>query len=943
MTSRNVFITAGICSLGILACFLAGCASEPVIVDEAPPPQQQQAPVIEDDVWTLLARGETDKARTFFMGTVDVNATDSLGRTALHYAAESEDSVLATFFIAMGASPDKADNNQRTPLAISTEKLDAATAKVLVSAGADIHQKMNGGSSPALAAIREGGNFLSALLNPASVSATDSAGKTILHLAADAGNARAADMIIKAGNTLSVKDNYGKTALDLALERTDSKNHAETAECLILAGAVSNNPLFGYLAPAVKSSNYNIRSADGMTPLHYIAREGYLGYMTFALERDAGVNIKNAAGATPLHEAARSGNLKMMETLLNYGAAIDAQDAKGNSVLHIAVPPETHLDAVKLFLSRGANPNVRDEHGDSPLHVAIVLNRNEELIRTLLSNGADVTIRDIDGKTPLYLSIEKKRINYIPLLLSYKSDIFAVDNNGLTPYEKALKENPSIAYSLINKETVFQNDSDGNTILHITARDGGDALIINSILDHDASINARNKAGDTSLTIAVRQDKEAAGVLLLNRGADIFAANANGESPLFLTFPSPERRTSQIKQWMLTPQTLSARDGLGNTALHYAAQWRFDSWIPPLIQMGAQTESANATGETPLFSAVKQDSPSTIKVLIDNGASLQARDTLGNSVLHAAVRWNAIHSAETVLDMGLDINCHALNGKTPLHDSIRWQMLDIESMLIRRGANIEIRDSDGNTAFMEAVFAGSLSIMEQLAGMGADINTRNYKGDTALHVSAAFNRVDLSSQLLAWGVSIHARNAQDRTPFQNALKNSPNLIRTFLGRDRLNSSDDFGSSPLHIAVQEWAQLPIIKTILDMGARQSTVDAEGRTPLRLAVDLNLLETAKLLVESGSDVFIAARDGKTAAEIALGKGDNAVKALFSGIAINSRDTSGNTILHYAAKQGNASLVSLLLSMGANKAVKNIAAESPAEIALRWRNTEAAALLN
>ena len=943
MISRN-FLTAGICSLVIITGILAGCASKPETVNQTPPrQQQQQAPVVEDDVWTMLARGETEKARALFMGKVDVNSTDSSGRTPLHYAAENEDPVLAAFFIVLGAKIDAVDSENKTPLVISAEKLDSATAGILAEKNANIHHPMDGNISPALVAINENGSFLSALLNPATISSTDSMGRTILHLAVIAGHAEAAQTILKAGADYSLEDANRKTALDMALERTDSKNHAEIAEYLILAGAVSNNPLYGYLAPAVKSSNYNIRSADGMTPLHYIAREGYLGYMTFALERGALANIKNAAGATPLHEAARSGNLRMMETLIYYGADINAQDAKGNSVLHIAVPPETHLDAVRLFLIRGANPNVRDEHGDSPLHVAIILNRSEELIRTLLANNADVTIRDIDGKTPLYLAIEKSRINSIPLLLSYKSDIFAVDNNGITPFEKALKENPSMAYSLINRETVFQNDSEGNTILHITARDGGDPLIMNSILDHNASINARNKAGDTSLTIAVRQDKEAAGVLLLNRGADIFAANAKGESPLYLTFPSPERRTSQIKQWMLTSQTLSARDGLGNTALHYAAQWRFDSWIPPIIQMGAETESANATGETPLFSAVKQDSPSTIKVLIDNGASLQARDTLGNSALHAAVRWNAIHSAEMLLDMGLDINSHALNGKTPLHDSIRWQMLDMERMLLRRGANIEIRDADGNTAFMEAVFAGNLSIMEQLAGMGADINTRNFKGDTALHVSAAFNRVDLSSQLLAWGVSIHARNAQDRTPFQNALRTSPSLIRTFLGRDRLNSSDDFGSSPLHIAVQERASLSIIKTILDMGARQTTVDAEGRTPLKLAVDLNLLETAKLLVDSGSDVFIAARDGKTAAEIALGKGESAVRALFSGNAINARDTSGNTILHYAAKQGNASLVSLLLSMGANKAVKNIAAESPAEIALRWRNTEAAALLN
>jgi len=80
-----------------------------------------------------------------------------------------------------------------------------------------------------------------------------------------------------------------------------------------------------------------------------------------------------------------------------------------------------------------------------------------------------------------------------------------------------------------------------------------------------------------------------------------------------------------------------------------------------------------------------------------------------------------------------------------------------------------------------------------------------------------------------------------------------------------------------------------------------------------------------------------------EAALSKGADAVKALFSGTAINSKDSSGNTVLHYAAKQGDASLVSLLISMGANKAVRNIASESPADIALRWRNNEAALLLN
>jgi len=928
--------------LAIIAGILTGCKSQGESVE--PPPQLPQSQAAaEDDIWSLLARGETEKARAFFMGKANVNDTDSQGRTPLHYAAENRDSFLAAFLIAMGAKPEVLDNSQRTPLSISAEKLDAATAGILVGKGADIHQSMSGGNSPARIAVREGGEFLTAILTPASLASVDSTGKTILHLAAEAGNASVVNTILKAGANYSAKDKNGKNALDYALERADSKNHAETAVQLILAGAVSNNPLYTYFAPAARSSNYNIRSADGMTPLHYIARIGYMGYLAFLLERGANVNLKNASGASPLHEAARSGNIRVMQTLIDNGAEINAQDAKGNSVLHVAVPADSHMQAINLFLSSGANINLQDEHGDSPLHIAILLNRSEDIIRNLLARGADVTIRDTDGKTPLYLAIERGRGNYIPFLLDYGSDIFAVDNKGITPFERAFSEDPSIVLSLINEKTTFQNDSEGNTILHLTTRFVGNAYIISRILDHGASIDARNKAGDTSLTIAVRQNEEDAGILLLSRGADIFAANARGESPLYLTFPSPERRNSTLRQWMLTSQTLSTHDGLGNTALHYIAQWRFDAWVPVLAKMGANIEAANATGETPLFAAVKQDSPSTIKALLDNGGSLYARDTLGNSLLHAAVRWHAIHGAETLLDKGLDINCHALNGKTPLHDSIRWWMPDMELLLLRRGADIEVRDAEGNTPFMEAILAGNAPSMEQLYRRGADIKTRNFKGDTALHITASMDRTDLSAQLLTWGVSMHARNAQDRTPFQNAIAGSSRLIRTFLTRDRLNSSDDFGSTPLHIAVQEKASTSIISTILELGARQSMVDSEGRTALRLALDLDQLETAKLLANSGSDVFTAARDGKTPVEAALAKGADAVRALFSGAAINAKDPSGNTALHYAAKQGDASLVSLLISLGANKAVKNIAAESPADIALRWRNNEALALLN
>jgi ankyrin repeat protein len=934
MMKKNPFFVLLLCAAGISLAFLAGCKTEPPVEEAAPGPE-----AVEDDVWSLLARGELERARNFFLGQVKVNDTDSLGRTPLHLAAEMKDAALAGFFISLGAEVDALDHKGRTPLDISTVYGDGATAAVLAGAGADIHHPMPEDMSPAKRAVTQGGEFLQALLIPRALESADTSGKTILHLAAAAGRAASMDSILEKEKNLARKDNEGKTALDLALEHTNSRDHGETAERLILAGAYSENPLFAYFAPAVRSSNYNIRGVDGTAALHYTAREGYLGYTSFILEKKGDINIKNASGATPLHEAVRTGQIQTMELLLDRGADPNTQDAKGNSILHIAAPPASHREALELLLSYGANPNVRDEHGESPLHIAIILNRSSDIIEALLAGGADPSIRNIDGKTPLYLAVENERIHYILPLLNHKSDIFAADNGGLTPYEMAIRVKRGVLSSLITPETVLQNDSEGNTLLHITIKNRGSAEILGLILDNKALVNARNKEGNTGLHLAVRMNEGEAGSLLLSRGADIFAPNAKGESPLFLTFPP----RGNPRTWMLTPLTLSARDGLGNTALHYAAQWQFDASIALMVKLGAATEAANATGETPLFVAVKHDAPSTIRALVQAGALPTGRDSLGNSVLHMAVQWNAKRAAETLLDMGLDINAHALNGKAPLHDAVRLKTEEIEGLLIKRGANLEVRDNDGNTPFMEAVTAGLPAAMERLVELGSDPTTRNLKGDTPLHLAVALGRSDLAALLLGWGVSIHAKNSRGKTPFENALVSSPGMARTLLTKDRLNAADDRGSSPLHIAVSAGAPAVILKTILGLGVRSSVIDAEGRTPLRIAVDKEDWEAVKLLADSGADVFLAAADGITPAELAIRKGSNAVRALFSGKAINSRDSSGNTILHYAAQRGDTGLISLLIELGADKNFKNIASESPADIALRWRHPEAARLLN
>jgi ankyrin repeat protein len=858
---------------------------------------------------------------------VDVNSTDEQGRTPLIIAAELQDPDLTAFFITLGAVVDVQDRQGRTPLGITADNLDGATARILAAAGADIHRS-TAGESPAERALLHPA-YLQAILTEGTVLAEDERGRTLLHLAADAGAFGVIESILEAGASINRQDQEGRTAVDLALAHPQSRDHIEGAERLILAGAYSEDLLFAAFAPAVRSANYNTRNAEGFTPLHIAARKGYGGLINFLIEKKADVNRKGPAGETALHEAARAGQLDAMTALIAAGADVNVPDIRENSALHLAASQARFLEGVFLLLSNGADPNAKDEDGNSALHRVIIFNGHQEALLALLENGADVSLHNNEGKTPLHLAVQEGRLSHIPLLLRYHANILAADNAGLTPFEAALRGDRRVFSTLITAETVLQRDREDNTPLHVAVGLRGDREAVDLILSQGVPVNAQNKAGDTGLHLAIGQNQQTLGELLLTRGADLFAANFRGESPLYLVFHSP----GGIREWVLTPPFLYARDKQGNSILHYGAQWGLDTAIPLIIQKGIAPETPNAAGEAPLFDAVKIDSPSTIRAFLGAGAAISVRDSLGNTPLHAAVRGNARRAAETLINAGADLNAQALNGKAPLHDTARLGLSGMTELLIRRRADLERRDVEGNTPLMEAILAGQYGASAVLIEAGADPVPRNIRGDTPLHIAVAEERNDLLAILLGRGVSIHAKNAAGRTPYQTALDASPRMVLTLLTPDRVLMTDDEGRSPLHIALQSGASLSVIQAIIALGCRISAVDAGGRTPLRLALDFNALDKAEILTRAGSDVFSMAHDGKTPAGIALSQGTDALWALFCyEKAIRARDAGGNTILHHAVRSGRADMVNFLVALGADKNSRNLNGESPADIARR-----------
>ncbi len=892
----------------------------------------------EESFWSLLEKGDTEGAKNLFLGKENIDTVDKDGRTPLHAACDMEDSGLALFLVSLGADTGKKDRSGRYPLDIAMLMGNQEMVAVLAQAGANILAKGSLSLSPFEFALDGRQHLLAALLNNNNIDSIDDGQRSLLQIAVIKGNLDAVNLLLEKGARLDHRDLAEKTALDNAFQYSDSQKHAEIAERLILAGATSKDKNFSWFIPAVRSANYNVRLDDSLTPIHFAARYGYTGYIRFLISGGADIKAKTASGSTALHEALRAGKIPAAQILIDAGSEINARDAKGNTALHIVMPQGTREDGMRLLLNSGADPDIKDGFGDSPLHIAIRLNMHASIVRLLLEKGADLNVRNSAGQSPLHMAIEQEREQIVDILVSRGADIFVTDIQGVTPFDIAIFKSAKLTEKLLGATNINASDNKGNTLLHIALAAHAPTDIIRLLIDRGITISARNKEGETALHIAVRDNLKDSGELLLVRGADLFANNAEGISPLYLAAYAQ----AGFPEWFLNTVSMEARDGQGNSILHYIANYRRNNLIPLIIQKGINVEIKNATGETPLFSAVKGDSPSTVQTLIDNGADPLARDALGNTALHAAVRWNVKGAIDSLLQAKIDINARNMSGKTALHEAVRLGIADIEIVLENFGADVDARDSQGNSPLHEAIQAGQIASIERLLNQGSNPSMRNSRGDTPLHIAVGMGRQDICTLLLAKAASIHSKNANGVSPFTLAIIANQGLATVLLTKDRIFQSDDNGNSPLHLLILEKASVDLIKKVAKLGIRVSDQDAQGKTAIRLAVEKNLLEQTQALSAIGSNFFTLAEDGQSALSLVLKKDLNWLKALFLEGKIKAKDELGNTALHYAAYLGNEAQISYLLDAGAEKNARNVSGETPADLARRWKKTANEAVL-
>lgn len=220
----------------VLSCLLVisliGCSRD---VGPRSPQGEVQGRMMLTPLMRAAGNGDLSSVEDLIVKGANVNAADSDGYTALHYAAHCGDVRVVQALIAAGANVNSRTSEGVTPLINSINMAcgKSAVSLALIQAGTDVNAAQSDGVTALWIATTESSlGVMEALLKQGADPNVRSrskgfAGDTPLHLAAINGLYDAAALLLKYGADDKIRNGQGKTALDVV-----SMKSAETKDLL---------------------------------------------------------------------------------------------------------------------------------------------------------------------------------------------------------------------------------------------------------------------------------------------------------------------------------------------------------------------------------------------------------------------------------------------------------------------------------------------------------------------------------------------------------------------------------------------------------------------------------------------------------------------------------------------------------------------------------------
>jgi uncharacterized protein len=389
--------------------------------------------------WAAVSAQITSKA--------DLNATQTDGATALHWAAYHDKAEIVESLLKAGAKADLKNRYGITPLLIGCQNGHESIVRALLAAGANANASQLGGEEAIMIASRTGkASVVKALLEKgARIESHDRSGQNSLMWAAAAGNTEVVELLIQHGADVKQRLDSGFTPLLFAAR----EGKIETVKKLLQLGADVHDAIStddktnGRDAPngtsavilAVENGHFELAMdliKAGADPNDMRSAYTALHTLTWVRRPPHGDDI---GGQAPPDAHGKLDSLQFVRAIVKAGAKVDATLGKGarsnyNASIgfHGATPfllacRTADLPMMKLLVELGADPHKTNSDGSTPLMAAAGLGcyspgeepgTEDECLAAceyLLTLGADVNVVDKKNQTamhgPAYKSLPK--------------------------------------------------------------------------------------------------------------------------------------------------------------------------------------------------------------------------------------------------------------------------------------------------------------------------------------------------------------------------------------------------------------------------------------------------------------------------------------------------------------------------------------------------------